>query len=92
MAGDNLDIYIKTAHERQTTSNTDLHLFATNLIFSRVATPDLDNTTPDINCDEIEAEHVTLHGQYKLAIRNAYIVHISKKQLFTVLKSLTSVF
>jgi hypothetical protein len=36
VTGDNLDIYIRTGHKSLEKSNTDLHLFASNAIFSRV--------------------------------------------------------
>jgi hypothetical protein len=36
ITGDNLDIYIRTGHQSLDRSNKDLHLFASNIIFSRV--------------------------------------------------------
>ena len=39
------------------------------------------NIAPAFTADDIEPEHMTLHGDYKASIRNAYIVHISKKYL-----------
>ena len=38
ITGDNLDIYVKTGHKSLERSNQDLHLFASNIIFSRVCT------------------------------------------------------
>lgn len=39
VTGDNLDIYVCTGHKSLDRSNNDLHLFASNIIFNRIAKP-----------------------------------------------------
>lgn len=46
VTGDNLDIYIRTGHKSLERSNQDLHLFASNVLFCRIATPGLLSNTP----------------------------------------------
>ena len=80
IAGDNLDIYIRTAHERQNKTNTDLHMFASNIIFPRIATPDISNLPPEFHLEEMRPEMLLLHGHYKRHLENAYNVLISKNK------------
>jgi len=44
--GDNLDIYVKTSNLGIDRRNKDLHLFTSNVLFSRVATIDMNNDPP----------------------------------------------
>lgn len=37
ITGDNLDIYVRTGLQSPERSNKDLHMFASNIIFSRVS-------------------------------------------------------
>lgn len=46
ITGDNVDVYVKTTSLNRERRNKDLHLFASNIIFSRTATIDMPNTPP----------------------------------------------
>ena len=53
-------------------------MFASNLVFSRVAKPDMSNDAPAFVLDNITPESLLLNGEYKTKMRNAYIFHLSK--------------
>uniref|UniRef100_A0A8W8MKD7 Uncharacterized protein n=1 Tax=Magallana gigas TaxID=29159 RepID=A0A8W8MKD7_MAGGI len=46
ITGDNVDVYVRTSSLNRERRNKDLHLFASNIIFSRIATIDMPNTPP----------------------------------------------
>ena len=59
-SGDNLDIYVKTSHMTSERKNRDLHLFTSNVIFSRVATIDMSNDSPKTEPSNLSAADVLL--------------------------------
>lgn len=48
ITGDNLDVYIRVGLKTVQNSNRDLHLFASNDLSCRVATPDMDRRKPAV--------------------------------------------
>jgi hypothetical protein len=58
--GDNLDLYIKRSHLASDKRNLDLHLFTSNIIFSRVATLDMSNEIPNTDTSRLSADDVLL--------------------------------
>lgn len=60
LVGDNLDIYVKTSKLTSEKRNQDLHLFTSNVIFSRIATTDMSNTKPNVEANKLTADDVLL--------------------------------
>lgn len=60
ITGDNLDIYVKTSKLTSEKRNQDLHLFTSNVIFSRIATTDMSNTKPNVEANKLTADDVLL--------------------------------
>ncbi|CAG2199887.1 unnamed protein product [Mytilus edulis] len=65
ITGDNLDIYVSANHQSTEKLNKDLHLFASNIIFSRLAGPDLDNRNPQLILQNLHPERFLPHDSYK---------------------------
>ncbi|XP_076080521.1 uncharacterized protein LOC143051506 [Mytilus galloprovincialis] len=74
ITGDNLDIYIKSRCVSIDKGNTDLHLFASNALTSRLSSVDMDNRTPlvpEVNRDVLkltEAEIDNMKYSYSILI------------------------
>lgn len=62
VTGDNLDIYIKRSNLTSDSRNLDLHLFTSNIIFSRVATVDMNNDIPNTDVSQLSADDVLLRA------------------------------
>ncbi|XP_076116504.1 uncharacterized protein LOC143083974 [Mytilus galloprovincialis] len=77
ITGDNLDIFIKPSCQSVEKSNYDLHLFASNAISCRAATPDLNTSAPK-DVGPLNSDIVRLTDTEKDQIRNSYIVLISR--------------
>ncbi|XP_053386739.1 uncharacterized protein LOC128550851 isoform X2 [Mercenaria mercenaria] len=79
ITGDNLDIYIKTGHRSLDRSNKDLHLFASNIIFSRIAKPGIYSTsvrhTP---LERIRPEMFFPTGHHRQTLVNSYCVILGR--------------
>ncbi|XP_060586522.1 ATP-dependent DNA helicase RecQ-like [Ruditapes philippinarum] len=65
VTGDNLDIYVRTDHKSLDKHKKDLHLFASNIIFSRIAQPHMyslrENSIPLSN---LTSDLFLPHGHY----------------------------
>ncbi|CAG2201381.1 unnamed protein product [Mytilus edulis] len=74
ITGDNLDIYIKSRCVSIDKGNTDLHLFASNALTSRLSSVDMDNRTPlvpEVNRDVLkltEAEMDNMKYSYSILV------------------------
>lgn len=53
-------IYVKTSKLTSEKRNQDLHLFTSNVIFSRIATTDMSNTKPNVEANKLTADDVLL--------------------------------
>lgn len=49
ITGDNLDMYIRTNHQRTDNSNQDIHWFASNAFFTRLNYQNLPENTPEVS-------------------------------------------
>ncbi|XP_060578320.1 uncharacterized protein LOC132735396 [Ruditapes philippinarum] len=79
VTGDNLDIYIRTGHKSLEKSNTDLHLFASNAIFSRVAKPGVFNTARVSRpLHTLYPYMFFLSGHYRQTMVNSYCVVLGR--------------
>lgn len=58
--GDNLDIYVKTSHLSRHRRNKDLHLFTSNVIFSRISKMDMSNEAPKTDISKLFVENMLL--------------------------------
>ena len=78
--GDNLDIYVKTSNLRIENRNKDLHLFTSNVLFSRVATVDLCNDPPKTDLCKIKAEEILLRNNefQKQKLMHAYCILLGR--------------
>ena len=72
ITGDNLDVYIRKDIVTSTKKNLDLHLFASNIIFPRLANESISNIPPNI--PEITPDNISWNRQQKANIVNSYKV------------------
>ena len=80
ITGDNLDIFIKPSCQSVEKSNYDLHLFASNAISCRAATPDLNTSAPK-DVGPLNSDIVRLTDTEKDQIRNSYIVLVGSNKI-----------
>jgi hypothetical protein len=78
ITGDNLDMYIKTGHQSTEKQHKDLHLFASNIMFTRIATPDLSIQQPVFNHESVSADEFIPHAAYKDTLLNSYCVLVGR--------------
>jgi hypothetical protein len=78
ITGDNLDIYIRTSHMSSEKQNRDLHLFTSNLIFSRVATTDMSNSPPGTCASTISVDDCIIQAAEKDCLFNSYAIIIGR--------------
>ena len=76
LTGDNLDIYIKTGNKAVDTNNKDLHMFATNLISTRLATSDMDNKPPPVH--NVFDRDLLLSAEEKEKLKYSYTILVRK--------------
>ncbi|CAC5407263.1 unnamed protein product [Mytilus coruscus] len=74
LTGDNLDVYIKTGNLTTVNRNTDVHLFASNAISCRIATPDMSTKAPKIDELQLQATDVLLNEARLEVLKEAIIV------------------
>ncbi|XP_069124032.1 uncharacterized protein [Argopecten irradians] len=78
ITGDNLDIYVKTSQINTERRNQDLHLFTSNIIFSRLARIDMDNKPPRTDVNNIGAEKILLSDDQKDQLLDAYGILVGR--------------
>ncbi|KAH3880084.1 hypothetical protein DPMN_003996 [Dreissena polymorpha] len=80
VTGDNLDIYVKTSSLSKERRNKDLHLFTSNIIFSRVSTTDMNNSVPKVDVSELNSEKILMpeHSNEKDKLLHSYAVLIAR--------------
>ncbi|KAH3814500.1 uncharacterized protein LOC127835962 [Dreissena polymorpha] len=79
ITGDNLDMYIKTGQQSLEKSNRDLHLFASNVLFNRIASPDKYSLVPTRTpLTDLKAEMFLLSGNYRSTLVNSYCVILGR--------------
>jgi len=78
ITGDNLDMYIHTSHMSSEKQNRDLHLYTSNLIFSRVATTDVSNSPPGICANMISVDDCFPSDLENDCLMNNYAVIIGR--------------
>ncbi|KAL5017472.1 hypothetical protein ScPMuIL_007061 [Solemya velum] len=64
ITGDNLGIYVKTSNLGINRRNKDHHLFTSYVLFSRVATIDMNNDSPKTDLCKISSEQMLLNNNY----------------------------
>ncbi|CAG2197267.1 unnamed protein product [Mytilus edulis] len=80
ITGDNMDIFIKPSCQSAETSNFDLHLFASNAISCRAATPNLNTSAPK-DVRPLNSDIVKLTDTEKDQIRNSCIVLVGSNKI-----------
>lgn len=78
ITGDNVDVYVRTSSLNRERRNKDLHLFASNIIFSRIATIDMPNTPPGTNVEQLKSEHLLMTGMEKAKFLSACSVLLAR--------------
>lgn len=80
LTGDNLDIYVKTLHLSKDRRHKDLHVFTSNVIFSRVATVDMSNVAPNVDTADLNCDKVLMaeQSQEKAKFMHAYSVLLKR--------------
>jgi hypothetical protein len=78
IVGDNVDVYVKTSSLNRERRNKDLHLFASNIIFSRIATIDMSNTAPCTDVQQLTSEHLLMTDLEKDKFLGAYSVLLGR--------------
>lgn len=78
ITGDNFDIYVKTSQINTERRNQDLHLFTSNIIFSRLARIDMDNKPPCTDVNNIGAENFLLSDDQKDQLLDAYGILVGR--------------
>ncbi|XP_050399680.1 uncharacterized protein LOC126816910 [Patella vulgata] len=58
ITGDNLDVYIKASQLFTDKRNKDLHMFVSNVIFSRIASMDMSIESPNVDVNSIQAADI----------------------------------
>ena len=74
VAGDNLDIYVKTSHLSKDKSDRDLHLFTSNIIFSRVASVDMSNIVCNVDTKQLHSEDILMTDLERARFMDAYSI------------------
>jgi len=72
VTGDNLDVYIKRDIISGMNKNKDIHLFASNIIFPRIAKITMENTRPANQ--QISNTNLTFNDQQRSHLLNLYKV------------------
>jgi hypothetical protein len=72
VTGDNLDVYIKRDIISGMNRNKDIHLFASNIIFPRIAKITMENTRPANQ--QISITNLTFNDQQRSHLLNLYKV------------------
>ena len=83
ITGDNLDVYIKTRCKTVDKSNSDLHLFASNAISTRLASPDMDEISPVLQ-EQLCWKVLLLTAAERDNIKYSYSILVNKKRIFNV--------
>lgn len=78
IAGDNLDIYVKTSHLSKEKRHRDIHMFTSNIISSRVATVDMSNSAPKIDTNQLNCESFIMDELEKGKFLEAYSVLLAR--------------
>ncbi|KAK6175941.1 hypothetical protein SNE40_014314 [Patella caerulea] len=78
ITGDNLDVYIKASQLFTDKRNKDLHMFASNVIFSRIARMDMDIESPNVDVNSIQAADVLLSSYQQEQLLDVYGVLIGR--------------
>ncbi|KAK3101010.1 hypothetical protein FSP39_000234, partial [Pinctada imbricata] len=76
ITGDNLDVYVRSCLQGLGKQHMDMHLFASNLLSSRIVTTDMDNTMPT-NID-LDPTSFLLQGYNADILRMSYKLLLSK--------------
>lgn len=71
-------MYVRTSSLNRERRNKDLHLFASNIIFSRIATIDMPNTPPGTNVEQLKSEHLLMTGMEKAKFLSACSVLLAR--------------
>ncbi|CAG2194770.1 unnamed protein product [Mytilus edulis] len=78
ITGDNLDMYIRTNHQRTDNSNQDIHWFASNAFFTRLNYQNLPENTPEVRLKDIDAEMFVLTGGETMKLNDVKKVLIGR--------------
>ncbi|XP_060572948.1 uncharacterized protein LOC132730884 isoform X2 [Ruditapes philippinarum] len=79
ITGDNLDIYVRTGHQSMDRSNKDLHLFVSNIIFSRIAKPGQYSLVADpYPLSSLQPEMFFPRGHFQQTLRNTYCILLGR--------------
>ncbi|XP_076081561.1 uncharacterized protein LOC143052416 [Mytilus galloprovincialis] len=78
ITGDNLDMYIRTNHQRTDNSNQDIHWFASNAFFTRLNYQNLPENTPEVRLKDIAAEMFVLTGGETMKLNDVKKVLIGR--------------
>ncbi|CAG2230058.1 unnamed protein product [Mytilus edulis] len=78
ITGDNLDMYIKTNHQRQDNDNKDIHWFASNAFLSRLDYTGLSLEKPNVPLGDISPEFFIPNNAEKSKLRDVKKVLIGR--------------
>ena len=78
ITGDNMDFYVKTNHQSTERAHKDLHYFVSNIIFSRVATPDLSTSQVAVDRQSIIPAMLLPHGLYLERLQHCYMIILAR--------------
>ncbi|XP_076071545.1 uncharacterized protein LOC143042924 [Mytilus galloprovincialis] len=78
ITGDNLDMYIKTNHQRQDNDNKDIHWFASNAFLSRLDYTGLSLEKPNVPLGDISPEFFIPNNAEKSKLRDVKKVFIGR--------------
>ncbi|KAL4220270.1 hypothetical protein ACF0H5_020677 [Mactra antiquata] len=82
ITGDNLDIYVRTGHKSLERTNQDMHLFASNIIFSRIVRPGMYSMVkPHCDLQRLTPEMFFLSVQDRDCLRRSYSVLLGSDEL-----------
>lgn len=78
--GDNLDIYVRTGLKSTERKYKNLHLFASNIIFCRVARPDLYSLkSVSIPLEQLKSDLFLPNGHQLETLQNSYAILLGMK-------------
>jgi hypothetical protein len=78
ITGDNLDFYVRTGHTSSENQNKDLHMFTSNILFSRVATMDMNNSPIQYDVSKITPQQCLLNMEENKKLKRTYAVILGR--------------
>ncbi|KAK3099684.1 hypothetical protein FSP39_007984 [Pinctada imbricata] len=76
ITGDNLDIHVRSSRQGLDRQHKDMHMFASNVLSTRISSPDIDNQCPQNN--KLDPCKIVLHGFHADILMLSYKILLSR--------------